>query len=254
MHHYRFVNATFFCYEFTQSWVESLTFSTHTTVNWKHHVAKGSLFNLHDSLVIATLFFLFRWLHDIAIRMNSSIVVHLGQLPLLSLHSESSCLNGQPCFVGFNSGTMLNIGWTCTAQHLSDKNFAVKSLTSLWRILINYPFLQDILCWIEHIDPEAHVVGKFAISQPYRNLFDPPYHVCNDNSTYLVREQSRPPVIAGKNSCWIACSNGSSNSLISGMVQMKHATLLLKPLTNDAYAGCGLFLLFLTKVVVDCLN
>ena len=31
-------------------------------------------------------------------------------------------------------------------------------------------FLQYILCWIENVDPQAHVVGKFFIGKPYRNL------------------------------------------------------------------------------------
>ena len=55
-------------------------------------------------------------------------------------------------------------------KYTSDKSFAVKSLTSLWGMLINPPFLQDILCWIVNVGPQAHVVGKFAIDQPYRNL------------------------------------------------------------------------------------
>ena len=60
-----------------------------------------------------------------------------------------------------------NVGSTCTAWHTSDKSFAVKSLTLLWQMLINPPFLHDILCWIVNIDPQAYVVGKFAICQSY---------------------------------------------------------------------------------------
>ena len=37
-------------------------------------------------------------------------------------------------------------------------------------MLINPPFLQDILCSIVYIDPQAHVVGKFAIDHSYLNL------------------------------------------------------------------------------------
>ena len=37
-------------------------------------------------------------------------------------------------------------------------------------MLINSPFLQDILCSIVYVDPQAHAVGKFAIDYPYRNL------------------------------------------------------------------------------------
>ena len=30
--------------------------------------------------------------------------------------------------------------------------------------------MQDILCSIVNVDPQAHAVGKFAVGQPYRNL------------------------------------------------------------------------------------
>ena len=63
-----------------------------------------------------------------------------------------------------------NVGSTCTSWHTSDKSIAVKSLTSLWRVLMNPSFLQDILYWIVNVDPQAHVVGKFAIDYPYRTL------------------------------------------------------------------------------------
>ena len=56
-----------------------------------------------------------------------------------------------------------NVGSTCTSWHTSYKSFAVKSLTSLWRMLINPPFLQNILCWIVNANPQVHLVGKFAI-------------------------------------------------------------------------------------------
>ena len=42
-------------------------------------------------------------------------------------------------------------------------------VTSLWRMLINPPFLGHTI-WIVNVDPQAHVLGKFAIDQSYRNL------------------------------------------------------------------------------------
>ena len=65
MHHYRFVNVTFSRQLFAHFWVESLTFSTHAALNWKYQWAKGSLFDLHNVLVIVTLFLLFRGLYNL---------------------------------------------------------------------------------------------------------------------------------------------------------------------------------------------
>ena len=44
-------------------------------------------------------------------------------------------------------------------------------------------------------------------------------------------------MIAGINFYRIVCSN---ESRMSGMVGMKYVSLILKPLTNAAYADCGL--------------
>ena len=72
-------------------------------------------------------------------------------------------------------------GSTCTSWHTSDKNFAVKSITSLWPMLINPLVFQHILCWIVNIDPQADVAGKFATDESYRN-FIPSQNCCSVRS------------------------------------------------------------------------
>ena len=100
------------------------------------------------------------------------------------------------------------------------------------------------------------IILEFSYSNlaaPWENgIFNSPYRVDNDNRTLSLSEQMWPALIAGMNFCRIVCSNGSSNSLISGMAQMKYVSLLLKPRsvnkirqftfetqTNAGYADCS---------------
>ena len=61
--------------------------------------------------------------------------------------------------------------------------------------------------------------SNFAVSRK-TGIFNSPYRVGNDNSTLSLSEHIWPPVIGAMSFCRIVCSNGSSNSLLSGIVQI----------------------------------
>ena len=115
-----------------------------------------------------------------------------------------------------------NVGSTCTSWHASDKSIAVKSLTSLWRVLMNSPFLQDILYWIVNVDPQAHVVGKFAIDYPYRTLIL--------SKTVVLWDQIRFSIIGS--------INGKFDTPFSRFISFR----LFWPLVNDSSKVSKIFL------------
>ena len=65
----------------------------------------------------------------------------------------------------------------------------------------------------------------------------PPYLVGSDMSLHSTSLTKRPPDIAGMNLLAIVSSVGWKSSWISGIVQRKYVTLLLKPKMKTAYAA-----------------
>ena len=109
-------------------------------------------------------------------------------------------------------------------------------------LLFHFLVLKLQMCWLNKFVSCLVIILEFSYSNftaSWRNgIFNPPYHFGNDNRTLSLSKQMWPSVIAGMNSCRTDSSNGSSYSLISGILRMKFVSLLLQPLINALYTDC----------------